>query len=322
MASIHDVAFGSITGHLRPVLVAVGGLMLVAGASVAQAQDPDPSAANVSMTYVELDVWGDDPSEVGFAAPNGLALDADGNVYSTEFQGGHLRKFTPDGELLFEVAGSGDAEGELSNPIGVAIATDGTIYVSESGSSRVSRFASDGSFLSTFGAAGSEPGDFLSAMGIAVSDDGEVYVADFGNHRVQVFDGEGTFLRSWGQRGSEPGSFENPIGLQIGPGGAVWVVDSGNERVQTFDPTGALRGVFDEVGQGPQIISLTDDGDFYLSSPRAESTVTRYGPDGERLERVADGLSGPHGTVTGLDGRLYVADTANGVIRLFRPTPP
>ena len=267
--------------------------------------------------YTQTAVWDEGTVGVRFAGPNGLTIAADGHVYSTEFQGGHLRKFTPDGVLELEVGGAGTEPGMLANPIGVAVAGDGAIYVSESGSSRVSRFAPDGAFHSAWGGSGSEPGQFKSAMGIAVSETPEVFVADFGNHRVQVFDGEGRFLREWGQPGSAPGDLDNPIGLQIGPAGDVWVVDSGNERVQVFSQAGELVRVFDDVGPGPQIISLNDAGEFYVSSPWADSKVRHFGPDGDLMGFVGEGLAGPHGTATGLADELYVADTANGVIRTF-----
>lgn len=313
--------------HARSLLVVGLGLMVggaaacspTAAPSAVSTQESDVTEPPAANEFVETAVWGAEPGGVRFAAPNGLTIDADGHVYSTEFQGGHLRRFTPDGELVFQAGGAGSEPGMLANPIGVAVTGEGSIYVSESGSSRVSRFDPDGAFHSAFGGPGSDPGLFRSAMGIAVSDKPEVFVADFGNQRIQVFDGDGGFLREWGRPGSSPGDFNNPIGLQIGPSGNVWVVDSGNERVQVFSQDGEFLRVFEDVGPGPEIISLNDAGEFYVSSPWADSQVRHFTPAGELIGFVADGLSGPHGTATGRSGRLYVADTANGVIRVFMP---
>jgi len=295
----------------------------------------------LSSGFDQVSVWGRDPGGVRLEAPNGLTIDAAGNVYVTEFQGGHLRKFSPDGELLLDAAGAGAEPGMLANPIGVAVDADGTIYVSESGASRVSRFAPDGTFIVAFGSSGGEPGQFRSAMGIAVSDAFEVFVADFGNHRVQVFDRDGAFLRSWGGPRSGPDQLNNPIGLQIGPQGNVWVVDSGNERVQVFTQQGELVRGFADVGPGPQIVSLNAAGDFYVSSPWAEGRIRRFSPDGDLLGHVGSSvtneelarmtteeaasvaewstLAGPHGTATHPSGTVYVADTANGIVRRFEP---
>ncbi len=301
-------------------LFVAGGLVGCSADSISQpvsGQEAEVTGPRSASVFKETAVWGEEPGGVRFAAPNGLTIDGGGHVYSTEFQGGHLRKFTPDGVLQLEVGGAGTEPGMLANPIGVAVTGDGVVYVSESGSSRVSRFEPDGTFHSTFGGGGSEPGRFRSAMGIAVSDKPEVFVADYGNHRVQVFDGEGAFLREFGGPGSSPGEFNNPIGVQIGPAGNVWVVDSGNERVQVYSQDGKLVRVFEDVGPGPEIISLNDAGEFYVSSPWADSQVRHFGPDGELIGLVGDGLAGPHGTATGRSGVLYLADTANGVIRTF-----
>jgi len=132
-----------------------------------------------------------------------------------------------------------------------------------------------------------------------------------------VFDTEGAFLREWGQPGSSPGDFENPIGLQLDPTGNVWVVDSGNERIQVFSQDGILLRVFDDVGNGPEILSINAAGEFYVSSPWIDSQVRHFSPDGQLIGTIGEGLGGPHGTATGESGVLYVAETANGVIRTF-----
>jgi len=144
-------------------------------------QESEDAGPLLVSGFEEVAVWGADPDGVTFMGPNGITIDEANNVYSTEFQGGHLRKFTPEGDLLLEVGGAGTDPGKLANPVGVAVAADGTVYVSESGSSRVSRFAADGALLSVWGSPGADPGQFFSAMGIDVSDAREVFVADFGN---------------------------------------------------------------------------------------------------------------------------------------------
>jgi len=296
----------------------------------------------LAAAFEQVDVWGDGPGEVSFVTPNGLTIDDEGSIYVTDFQFGQLRKLDADGSLVFKAAEAGPQPGQLANPIGVAVARDGSILVSESGASRVTVFDADGSFRTTFGEPGRDPGMFRSAMGIAISEQDEVFVADFGNHRVQVFTTGGGFLRSWGEVGTVEGQFNNPIGLQIGPAGNVWVVDSGNERVQVFNQAGELVRVFDDVGPGPQVLSINTAGEFFVASPWVEGRVRHFSPDGELLghlgnsvteaelssmssgerERAAElsTLAGPHGTATDPSGTVYLADTANGVVRKFEPT--
>jgi hypothetical protein len=55
--------------------------------------------------FRETAVWGGEPGGVQFEALNGLAVDSDGRVYSTDFQAGYLRRFSPTGVF---VEGSSD----------------------------------------------------------------------------------------------------------------------------------------------------------------------------------------------------------------------
>ena len=82
--------------------------------------------------FPERAVWGGQPGAIQLRAPKGLTLDADGCVYSTDFQAGLLRRFSPNGVLDIEVGDTGTEPGLLANPIGVAGAGHGTIFVSES----------------------------------------------------------------------------------------------------------------------------------------------------------------------------------------------
>ncbi len=294
-----------------------------------------------ASSFEEVAIWGGTANGITFDAPSQLAVDAESSIFVTDYQGGHLRKFAPDGTLLFEVAGNGFDPGNLRNPTGVTVASDGSIFVSESGNNRITAFNADGSFREVFSGPGTDPGQFRSARGIAASDENELFVADFGNHRVQVFTTDGGFVRTWGEVGTGPGQFNGPNGLQIGPAGHVWVVDNGNERVQVFNQQGELLRSYDEVGTAPEIISLNSEGEFYVSSPWGDNRVRHFSPDGELLGTVGlsatpeelrrmspddratieamSTLQGPHGTATDAAGAVYLADSANGIVRKFVP---
>ena len=76
--------------------------------------------------------------------------------------------------------------------------------------------------------------------------------------------------------GVEPGGvrFAAPNGLTIDVGGHVYSTDF--EGGQVFSQEGKLRHVFDDVGPGPEIISLNERGEFYVSSPWADSQVRHF----------------------------------------------
>ncbi len=301
---------------------------------------PDPTASPASTTpttkplqdtsgtvYEQVMVLGEGDG-LEFNAPNHLALDADGHLYITEFVGGRVFVFSSAGEFVHQFGGAGDGIGELSAPTGIAVAANGDIYVGESGSSRVHVFNSDGESIAIWGQRGSGPGEFVSAMGVGINDElGRVYVADFGNSRIHVYtpDGELLFMFPRGgdstQVGDEPDQMSRPIGVDVAADGTVYVVDSGNNRVQKFTPDGEIIEVLSSQPiRAPQVISVRDDGSYWLSGPQ-DSVVAYFSSAGELLATLAPpegGFNFPHGTETMADGTVWLADTGNGVVRMYR----
>jgi len=287
------------------------------------------SVATAVITYEQVMVLGQN-GDVVFDRPNHLALDADDNLYVTEFTGGRVFVFSPSGELINQFAGPGDGIGQLNGPTGIAVDADGDIYVGESGASRVQKFSPEGEPITTWGQFGVDPGEFGSAMGIGINDDlGRVYVADHVNSRIQVFDLDGELLfmfpggGDFSQVGDAPGELFLPIGVDLAADGTVYVVDSGNARVQTFTPEGVFIGVFSTTPVvAPQVLSVQPDGSFWVSGP-TDRVVAFLGPNGEFLATLVpppNGFSLPHGTETTSDGTVWLADTGNNVVRAFRVT--
>ena len=83
--------------------------------------------------WEEVARWGDGADGVEFNSPNGIAIDAEDRVYTTEFRGHRVQKFTPDGVPVGEWGGPGTEPGQLTAPTGIVVGPDGRVYVTESG---------------------------------------------------------------------------------------------------------------------------------------------------------------------------------------------
>jgi streptogramin lyase len=124
---------------------------------------------------------------VDFAA-FGIAVDANNNLYVTDYTHNCIRKYNAaTGEFVTQWGSAGNNPGQFSDPYGVAVDGDGYIYVVEFNNNRVQKFKPDGTFLCQWGSYGSGNGQFSLPSAIAVDTAGNVYVVDSGNNRIQKF---------------------------------------------------------------------------------------------------------------------------------------
>jgi DNA-binding beta-propeller fold protein YncE len=124
--------------------------------------------------------------------PNGVAVDAKGNVIIADSNNGRLMAYRPDGTLLAQV-GRGVGVGELGMPRGVAIDGRERIYIGDTTAQAIEVMQlDDGSapsiqHLGLLGGPGIEDGRFTYPNGVAVDGRGRIYVSDTGNDRVQLW---------------------------------------------------------------------------------------------------------------------------------------
>lgn len=193
-------------------------------------------------------------------------------------------------------------QARLSEPFGLAATADGVLYVSDAGSShRIGRIAADGT-LSTLagGTRGFADGRgaearFATPSHIVLAPDGSLVVADTGNHAIRRVspDGVVTTIAGDGVAGlvdgaAERARFRAPVGVAVAPDGRIIVADTYNDRIRQIDPAGQVRTL--AGGDGPGLV------------------------DGSALEARFDT---PCAVAVAPDGRVFVADTGNGVIRVI-----
>ena len=171
--------------------------------------------------------------------PHGIHVDADGNVWVTDFAGnaagtkGHqVHKFSPDGELLMSLGTAGrpgTGPNQFTQPNDVVTGPDGSIYVSdghggqgmttnqaiaagrEAGATgRILKFAPDGTFIKEWGRFGTLHGEFRTPHALAFDSSGRLFVADRGNDRIEIFDQDGNYLDSFYSHGRIGGIFITP----------------------------------------------------------------------------------------------------------------
>jgi DNA-binding beta-propeller fold protein YncE len=101
-----------------------------------------------------------------FAAPTGVALDADGNVYVTDTLNNRVEIFDADGEFISQFGQHCDGPGCLAHPKGIAVDGDGHIWVADPMLDLLQIFNRDGQLLAFIGGHGELLGQFSSLVGL------------------------------------------------------------------------------------------------------------------------------------------------------------
>ena len=69
-----------------------------------------------------------------------VAVDADDNLYVSDWGNGRVQVFDSDGNYLDQIGDGGTGDGEFTTPIGVKVDRDSNIWVVDRGNHRVQKF--------------------------------------------------------------------------------------------------------------------------------------------------------------------------------------
>ena len=250
-------------------------------------------------------------ASASFNTPSSIAIDARGNLYVADTANNRIRKVTPEGAVT-------------------TLAGDGTPG------------ARDGAGASA---------QFNAPIGIAVDARGErVYVADTYNDRIRLIittDGQVTTLAGGSAPGyldgaSQAALFDTPCALVANTDGELFITDTGNRRLRKLSKDGQVSTLnfttadnlpFDEAFE-PIGLALTHDNYLYITE-RSRGRIWQIAPGGRAHLIAGDSSSDgggdvyddsrarfnqPAGIAVDKTGALYVADSANYLVRKLTAT--
>ena len=123
-----------------------------------------------------------------FGAPQGVAVDKDGNVYVTDTLNDRVEIFDAEGSFISTFGKAGDGPGYFARPKGIAVDGDGHIWVADAVQDRLQVFNREGRLLTYIGTGHGElPGQFKALVGVAVDKQNRVFTTEQEPGRLQVF---------------------------------------------------------------------------------------------------------------------------------------
>jgi YD repeat-containing protein len=253
-------------------------------------------------------------------APEGVAVDGDGNVWVPNHDASTLSEFKYDGTVLSGTGGFG--QGGLDSPTSVAIDTLGNAWVANFNGDSLSEFNSNGEKIS--GPPGFTGSGLNTPYGIAIDNVGHTWVANFGGNNLSEFQASGAPLS--GANGYPVGALIGPAGIAADASGNVWAVDynASNYLIvetnangeQTADPSGFSGGGLN----APYGVAIDSSGNIWTTNQAAGGSLSEFSSSGRPVSETGytgGGLLEPYGIAIDGAGNVWAADIAGYCIVEF-----
>lgn len=272
-------------------------------------------AGNGTVGYINAVGDGGLAPQAQLQLPSGVAVDSNGNVYIAD-TGDNLIRIVAPGGIINTAAGIGypgfQGDGSVAtacsvnHPEDVAVDQSNNIYIADTQNGVIRKITSDGNINTVVGNSTSigYAGDggaatsagLIEPFAVAVDSKGQIYIAEPPDGRIRQVDTKGNISTiagngtlGFGGDGSDPtkAQLNRPTGVAIDSSGNVYIADSLNARVREL--------------AGSNINTIAGNGGL------------SYSGDGGPAKKAQ--LNSPQAVAVDSAGNLYIADTANNVVR-------
>lgn len=217
--------------------------------------------------------------------PNGIAIDAQGNIYAPDGAAHRVLKLSPTGTV---VQSFGPMSGSFKY-VHVAVDASGDVYVVEPEQNAIEKFSPDGRMLARWHRErGSGADQWHEPQTISIGKDNTLVLLDWGNDRIEILSASGATRRIFRAAGAPHEPLVSSSGACTDSAGNIYVADYQRSRVKEYDPDGVLLKTLGNEGgheifeHAPFSMACGRDGNLYSADGLS---VVEYSRDGVVLAR-------------------------------------
>jgi DNA-binding beta-propeller fold protein YncE len=226
-----------------------------------------------------------------FSGPRGIAVAPSGLIYVVDTGDNMVKVYSPLGDSLNEIGGSGWGQLEFDQPYDIAVGAGLNFYVADYGNHRIQRFDKDLNYISTLYTRDSDDPSqrFGYPTSVAVSRLGDLFLLDNENLRVVKVNTFSTIERTFGGIEAGKGRLENPRKIRLTNEDLVCVLDG--RRILVFDYFGNyIRTIGEGVLKDPRGMTVENDTVYVTDG----LDIELMNPDGKFLGILAPIGVGEH----------------------------
>jgi streptogramin lyase len=236
----------------------------------------------------------------GLNAPQGVAVDTQGNVYIADTGNNAVEEWNPGTQQLTALVSG------LSGPTGVAVDANGNVYIADSGHQAIEEWSPTSQQLIPLVTGLGSP------YGVAVDAQANVYFSDSANNAIEEWNASSAQVAMLlaGSAG-----VSDPTGVAVDGLGNVYFADAGNNAVEQLNTATQQATALVSSGIGaPSGVAVDGQGNVDFADT-GNNAIEQWNAAGQQvLTLVSSGLGSPAGVALDAQGNLYIADRNNNAI--------
>jgi streptogramin lyase len=238
----------------------------------------------------------------GLKNPQGIALDAQGNVYIADTSDNAIKKWTASSKVVGTLVSTG-----LNAPAGVAVDAQGNLYIADSKNNAIKMWNASSNVVTTLVSTG-----LSLPIGMAVDNQGNVYFSDAGHNSIKEW------LAATKAVITLVTGLNGPRGVAVDPQGNVYFADMNNNAIKEW--IAVTKAVVTLVSSGlnlPRGVALDAQNNVYIADTN-NNAIKEWSPVSLQVATLPiSGLKAPAGVAVDNTANVYIGDVNDSLIKEF-----